>query len=77
MLEKKKYPLKVLEFFLEVIMHAFMSSVDFECLFLQNQLFETTLSGIPPECHTVWVQSRPKMHQQTTLVSYFFKANGD
>ena len=73
MLENKKYPLKVLEFCLEVILHAFMSSVDFECLFLQNQLFEITLSGIPPECQTVWTQSRPKMHQQATLVSYFFQ----
>ena len=33
----------------------FLSSADF----FQNQLFQKTLSGIPPECQTVCIQIRP------------------
>ena len=37
-----------------VILHAFLSSADF----FQNQLFGKILSGIPPQCQTVWIQIR-------------------
>ena len=60
-----------------VIFHDFLSSADF----FQNQFFLKILSGIPPECQTVWIQIRPdilsglvwvktvcKSYQQTTLV---------
>ena len=56
----------------------FLSSADF---FFQNPLFRKTLSGIPSECQTDWIQIRPcllssliwfqsvcKGYQQTTLV---------
>ena len=49
--------------------------------FFQNQLFFKVISGIPSECHTVWIQTRPhvlsgliwvqtvcKSYQQTKLV---------
>ena len=36
-------------------MRAFLSSAD--CF--QNQLFRNVLTGIPPECQTVWIQIRP------------------
>ena len=61
-----------------VVLHAFLSSVDF---FL-NQLFQNILLGIPSECLTVWIQIRPdvssgliliqtvcKIYQQTTKVA--------
>ena len=38
-----------------VIFHAFLSSADF----LQNQLFQKILSGIPSECQTVLILTRP------------------
>ena len=38
-----------------VIVHAILSSADF----FQNQLFRKIISGIPPECQTVWTQTRP------------------
>ena len=58
-------------------MHAFSPSADF----FQNQLFQKILSGIPSECQTDWIQTRPnillgliwvqsvcKGYEQTTLV---------
>ena len=37
------------------IFHTFLFSADF----LQNQLFQKNLSGIPSECQTGWIQTRP------------------
>ena len=40
-----------------VVMHAFLSSVEF----FQNQLFFGKKSGILSECQTVWIQIRPEI----------------
>ena len=65
-----------------VIFQAFLLFADF----FQNQLFLKTLSGIPSECQTVWIQIRPdalsgliwvqivcKCYQQITPVGISFE----
>ena len=70
-------------FVYQEILNAFLSSADI----FQNQLFRKTLSGLPSECQTVWIQIRLnilsgliwvqtvcKCYQQTTLVGKEWRA---
>ena len=36
--------------------------------FFQNQLLKKNVSGIPPECQTVWIQIRPDILSGLTCV---------
>ena len=58
--------------------YGFLSSSDF----FQNQLFRKILSGIPSECHIVWIQIRPNVLSgliwvQTVCISYQQMTLGD